>query len=376
MGIEDCVEVGGHGERLTIPPAAADLALQLEALGGTGGEDLDVGPAAKQATHRPHGCLHLFTLAMNLERRSIGVQLEEVERVVILGVAVDAVDLETWLLVGGFDERFECCEKFVGLSFGGGQGCDDAELRHVGELTGRWPTHHILLTQTHYRRTMQRANHRVVVVEDERDIADLLILYFEREGWTVHWCGNGEDGLETIRARQPDLVVLDIGLPGMTGLDVCREIRTASDVPVLFLTARDDEIDRVLGLELGADDYVTKPFSPREVVARVNAILRRGRIETAAVGAEFGAVSIDLDRHEATVDGNAVTLATQEFRLLTFLCENVGVVLSRQQLLDGAWGEGWIGDTRTVDVHVRQLRKKLGDDLPLATIRGAGYRLG
>lgn len=222
----------------------------------------------------------------------------------------------------------------------------------------------------------QRANHRVVVVEDERDIADLLILYFEREGWTVHWCGTGEDGIETIRARQPDLVVLDIGLPGMSGLDVCRDIRSTSDVPVLFLTARDDEIDRVLGLELGADDYVTKPFSPREVVARINAILRRGRIEAPATTVEFGTVFVDLDRHEAVVGGEAVTLATQEFRLLNFLCENVGVVLSRQQLLDGAWGEGWIGDTRTVDVHVRQLRKKLGDDLPLATVRGAGYRLG
>jgi len=219
-------------------------------------------------------------------------------------------------------------------------------------------------------------NHRIVVVEDERDIADLLILYFEREGWTVHWCRSGEDGLETIRARQPDLVVLDIGLPGVSGLDVCREIRATSDVPVLFLTARDDEIDRVLGLELGADDYVTKPFSPREVVARVNAILRRGRIEAATSIAEFGSVTIDLERHEATVDGSPTTLATQEFRLLAFLCQNVGVVLTRQQLLDGAWGEGWIGDTRTVDVHVRQLRKKLGDDLPLATIRGAGYRLG
>lgn len=222
----------------------------------------------------------------------------------------------------------------------------------------------------------QRAHHRVVIVEDEPDIADLLLLYLEREGWTVHWCRTGEEGLETIRARQPDLVVLDIGLPGMSGLDVCREIRTASDVPVLFLTARDDEIDRILGLELGADDYVTKPFSPREVVARVNAILRRGRIETTTTTLEFGTILVDLDRHEATVSGDLVTLATQEFRLLEFFCANAGVVLSRQQLLDGAWGQGWIGDTRTVDVHVRQLRKKLGEDFPLATVRGAGYRLG
>lgn len=216
---------------------------------------------------------------------------------------------------------------------------------------------------------------RVVVVEDEPDIADLLTLYFEREGWTVHWCQNGERGLETIRARQPDLVVLDIGLPGMSGLEVCRELRTTSDVPVLFLTARDDEVDRVLGLELGADDYVTKPFSPREVVARVKAILRRGSRSSEATVVEFGDVTIDLERHEALVAGTSVPLATQEFRLLAHLCANQGAVLSRQQLLDGAWGEGWIGDIRTVDVHVRQLRRKLGDDLPLATVRGAGYRL-
>ena len=221
-----------------------------------------------------------------------------------------------------------------------------------------------------------RANHRIVVVEDEPDIADLLTLYFEREGWTVHWCADGERGLETIRARQPDLVVLDIGLPGMTGLDVCRELRTSSSVPVLFLTARDDEIDRILGLELGADDYVTKPFSPREIVARVKAILRRGRVDEPTTTVQFGTITVDLERHEASVDDQPISLATQEFRLLAHLCENTGVVLSRQQLLDGAWGEDWYGDIRTVDVHVRQLRRKLGEDLPLATVRGAGYRLG
>ncbi len=221
-----------------------------------------------------------------------------------------------------------------------------------------------------------RANHRIVVVEDEPDIAELLTLYFEREGWTVHWCADGERGLETIRARQPDLVVLDIGLPGMTGLEVCRELRKSSGVPVLFLTARDDEIDRILGLELGADDYVTKPFSPREIVARVKAILRRGRVDEPTTMVQYGTITVDLERHEASVDDQPVSLATQEFRLLAYLCENNGVVLSRQQLLDGAWGEDWYGDIRTVDVHVRQLRRKLGDDLPLATVRGAGYRLG
>ena len=144
---------------------------------------------------------------------------------------------------------------------------------------------------------------------------------------------------------------------------------------MLFLTARDDEIDRILGLELGADDYVTKPFSPREVVARVKAVLRRGRLDDTGDSHEFGSVTVDLTRQEVTVDGEVVPLASQEFRLLAFLAQNRGVVLSRQQLLDGAWGTDWYGDIRTVDVHVRQLRKKLGDDVPLTTVRGAGYRL-
>ncbi len=216
---------------------------------------------------------------------------------------------------------------------------------------------------------------RIVVVEDEPDIADLLALYFGKEGWIVHVCHDGRSGLETVRARQPDLVVLDIGLPGdLSGLEVCRELRATSDLPVLFLTARDDEIDRILGLELGADDYVTKPFSPREVVARVKAILRRGRIQAVSTYS-FGNLVVDLDRQEVTLDSQVVGLATQEFRLLRYLCENRGKVLSRQQLLDGAWGEDWYGDARTVDVHVRQLRMKLGELLPLLTVRGVGYRL-
>ncbi len=220
-------------------------------------------------------------------------------------------------------------------------------------------------------------SHRIVVVEDEPDIADLLALYFKKENWSTHICHDGTAALETIRARQPDLVVLDIGLPGeISGLDVCRELRVSSDVPVLFLTARDDEIDRILGLELGADDYVTKPFSPREIVARVKAILRRGRTSERVTTAVFGQVKIDLERQEVLVDGVPTAMATQEFRLLAHLCENQGIVLSRQQLLDGAWGDDWYGDIRTVDVHVRQLRRKLGDDLPLSTIRGVGYRLG
>lgn len=216
----------------------------------------------------------------------------------------------------------------------------------------------------------------IVVVEDEPDIGDLLALYCRREGWTVHLSGDGPSGLEAIRAREPDFVVLDIGLPGdMNGFDVCRELRQTSDVPVLFLTARDDEVDRILGLEMGADDYVTKPFSPREIVARIKAVLRRGRTEASPTKATFGPLVIDLARHEATVEDTEISLATQEWALLEAFVNNPGNVLSRQQLLDLAWGTDWIGDPRTVDVHVRQLRRKLGDDLPLATVRGIGYRL-
>ncbi|MEM9130993.1 MAG: response regulator transcription factor [Actinomycetota bacterium] len=218
----------------------------------------------------------------------------------------------------------------------------------------------------------------VVVVEDEADIADLLALYLEREGWRVHIAGNGRDGLETIRARRPDFVILDIGLPGdLDGFGVCRELRQTSDVPVLFLTARDDEVDRILGLEMGGDDYVTKPFSPREIVARIKAVLRRGgAVRDETTGAGYGAIEISLERREVMVDGEAVALATQEQALLEVFVKNEGVVLSRQQLLDLAWGADWVGDPRTVDVHVRQLRRKLGDDLPLVTVRGFGYRLG
>ena len=217
----------------------------------------------------------------------------------------------------------------------------------------------------------------IVVVEDEPDIADLLALYCRREGWTVHLATDGRDGLETIRARNPDFVVLDVGLPGeLNGFDVCRELRQSSDVPVLFLTARDDEVDRILGLEMGADDYVTKPFSPREIVARVKAVLRRGREVSSGPRASFGPVTVDRERREVTREGDPIALATQEWALLEALVDNEGIALSRQQLLDLAWGADWIGDPRTVDVHVRQLRRKLGDDLPLATVRGVGYRLG
>jgi len=225
----------------------------------------------------------------------------------------------------------------------------------------------------------------IVVVEDDPNIGDLVDLYLRRDGFRVIQAVDGETGLAAIERERPRLVILDVGLPGtIDGLDVCRRLR-ASDrtvaLPVLMLTARDGEIDRVLGLELGADDYVTKPFSPRELVARVKAILRRadGAAQARANGARqiltTGGVEVDTGRAEARVAGDVVALTTREFALLLYLAENRGLALSRRQLLDGAWGADWYGDERTVDVHVRQLRKKLGDALPLTTVRGIGYRL-
>jgi DNA-binding response OmpR family regulator len=217
----------------------------------------------------------------------------------------------------------------------------------------------------------------IVVIEDEPGIADLVELYLRQEGFRVLQADDGERGLEIVRRERPRLVILDVGLPGVDGLEVCRQLRAESHVPVLMLTARDGEIDRVLGLELGADDYVTKPFSPRELVARVKAILRRtsGPPRESEV-LSVGDIEVDVGRREARAGGRVVTLATREFDLLQYLAENTGLALSRQQILDGAWGPEWVGDVRTVDVHVRQLRKKLGDGLPLATVWGVGYRLG
>jgi two-component system, OmpR family, alkaline phosphatase synthesis response regulator PhoP len=220
----------------------------------------------------------------------------------------------------------------------------------------------------------------IVVVEDDGNIADLVNVYLRDAGFRVLLADTGERGLDLVDQHRPSLAILDIGLPGIDGFEVCRRIRMSSTMPVLFLTARDGEIDRVLGLELGADDYVTKPFSPRELVARVKAILRRGA--TPPVTAEQRSFEIgdglvlDIARREVIRAGEAIALATKEFDLLAFFTRNQGLVLSRQQLIDGVWGVDWYGDDRTVDVHVRQLRRKIGDDLPLATVWGVGYRLG
>ncbi len=217
-------------------------------------------------------------------------------------------------------------------------------------------------------------------MEDDPSIADLVDVYLRRDGHDVLSVGTGAAALAAVTDRRPDVVVLDIGLPDMDGLDVCRRIR--SDDPalgIIFLTARDDEVDRVLGLEFGADDYVTKPFSPRELVARVKALLRRAEVRIDGTGTpavqRLGEVELDEGRREVRRDGVPVPLTTREFDLMAHLLRNRGLALTRRQLLDGAWGPDWIGDERTVDVHVRQLRRKLGDDLPLTTVWGVGYRL-
>jgi DNA-binding response OmpR family regulator len=216
----------------------------------------------------------------------------------------------------------------------------------------------------------------VVVVEDDVAIAGLLDMYLRKEGFRPLIAGTGARALELVRQHDPVLAVLDVGLPDLDGFEVCRRLRRCSDVPVLFLTARDDEVDRIAGFEVGADDYVVKPFSPKEVVARVQAILRRARPErpSNAITLDHGIV-VDGERREVTVGGDPVALATQEFELLSFLARNRGLALSRQQLLDGAWGIDFEGDERTVDVHVRQLRRKLGDASPIVTVWGVGYKV-
>jgi DNA-binding response OmpR family regulator len=215
----------------------------------------------------------------------------------------------------------------------------------------------------------------VLVVDDEPNIADLVDLYLSREGFRVVKATTGEGGVRAVTEHRPRLVVLDVGLPDIDGLEVCRRLRLQSSIPVIFLTARDGEIDRVLGLELGADDYVTKPFSPAELVARVKAVLRRTEGAVAAEIIQVGTATIDVGRREVRVGGEPVAFTTKEFELLRFLAERPGLALSRQQILDGVWGYDWFGDARTVDVHLGQVRKKLDGAVRIDTVRGVGYRL-
>jgi DNA-binding response OmpR family regulator len=215
----------------------------------------------------------------------------------------------------------------------------------------------------------------VLVVEDEPTIAELQRLYLTREGYGVHIERDGAAGLAAARRIKPVAIVLDVGLPTMDGTEVCRALREAGDwTPVIFVTARDEEVDRILGLELGADDYLTKPFSPRELVSRVKAVLRRAQGAVAAPALVVGAVRLDLDAREVTVDGETVSLTVTEFDLLATLLRRPGRVLSREQLLAQVWGYEAAGGTRTVDVHVAQLRAKLGPAAEvIRTVRGVGY---
>ena len=219
----------------------------------------------------------------------------------------------------------------------------------------------------------------ILVVDDEQHIIDLARMYLEQEGFQITSATDGQTALKMILNNHPALVVLDLMLPQMDGWEVCRRVRAESDVPIVMLTARSDDIDKIVGLELGADDYLTKPFNPRELVARVKAILRRtgGRgARDATAPVHVGDVTIDPARREVTVAGRPATLRTKEFDLLHTLAENKGLVLTREQILSLAWGYDYLGQTRTIDVHVAHLRKILaGSHVSIETITGIGYKL-
>lgn len=214
----------------------------------------------------------------------------------------------------------------------------------------------------------------VLVVEDEEAIASLVRAYLERDGYRVTWARTGAEALAALERASPQLIVLDIGLPDVDGFDLCRQLRVRGSVPIIMLTARDEEADRVAGLELGADDYIAKPFSPRELVARIKVVLRRSTAPVHADTLVLGDVVVDRGAREVTVGDERVELRTREFDLLTYLLENRGIVVSRDQLLDRVWGLDYPGGTRTVDVHVAQLRSKLGRPELIRTIRGIGYK--
>ncbi|MDA8193614.1 MAG: response regulator transcription factor [Thermaerobacter sp.] len=221
---------------------------------------------------------------------------------------------------------------------------------------------------------------KVLVVDDEAAISELVAYNLTREGFDVVTEDNGVSALARVDAEPPDLVILDVMLPGMSGLDVCRAIRQKTEVPIILLTARKDEVDRVLGLELGADDYVTKPFSPRELIARVKAILRRTGAKSRDSAGEIRAsgLTVELERREAAVDGREINLTFTEFELLSILARHPGRAFTRDELLVRVWGSDFYGDARTVDVHIRHLREKLQDNLGsprfIETVRGVGYR--
>jgi len=218
---------------------------------------------------------------------------------------------------------------------------------------------------------------KILVVDDESNIRDLASLYLEKEGFIVESAANGIEALEKFAAVQPAMVILDVMMPGMDGFEVCREIRRESAVPIMMVTARSEDVDKIVGLEIGADDYMTKPFNPREMVARVKAILRRfegGRKPQNAI--TVSNLSVDKARREARVDDEMLVLRTKEFDLLIAFVENPGIALTRDQLLGSVWGYDYAGETRTVDVHVQHLRSKLNNaKVQIETLRGVGYKL-
>jgi DNA-binding response OmpR family regulator len=214
----------------------------------------------------------------------------------------------------------------------------------------------------------------VLLVEDEHSIGNLVRSYLQKDGYRVVWVRSGEEALIELARHAVRIVLLDIGLPGMDGFEVCRKMRARSSVPIVMLTARDEEPDRVAGLEVGADDYVPKPFSPRELVARMKAILRRSEQNVPDEALTLGTVALKRGGREVTVDGAVVELTVKEFDLLACLLEHQDIVLSREQLLDQVWGMTYAGGTRTVDVHVAQLRRKLGRPDLIRTMRGSGYK--
>ena len=221
---------------------------------------------------------------------------------------------------------------------------------------------------------------RVLVVEDEESYSDALAYMLRKEGYEVAIAATGPDALAEFDRAGADIVLLDLMLPGIPGTEVCRQIRQTSNVPVIMVSAKDDEVDKVVGLELGADDYVTKPYSPRELVARIRAVLRRGvEPDLAPMTLEVGNVRMDVERHIVTVGSEEVRLPLKEFELLEMFLRNPGRVLTRGQLIDRVWGSDYVGDTKTLDVHVKRLRAKLEDNPAepklLTTVRGLGYKL-
>ena len=221
---------------------------------------------------------------------------------------------------------------------------------------------------------------RILAVDDEVNILELVKLYLEREGYQVETASRGGDAIAKLNAVNPDLVILDLMLPDIDGFEVCRQIRSKSRVPILMLTARKEDIDKVVGLEMGADDYLTKPFNPRELVARIKAILRRSQAIPQSGSSdgtiEVARLRIDLPRHEVFINGHVLKLRTKEFALLAALAQNLGILLSRDKILEMVWGFDYYGETRTVDVHINHLREKLTESgVNIETVRGSGYKM-